>query len=463
MLQISGDLKGKIDIPALWSGLKTSGSFVQNVGIISSGKLLVVLSSLVFIPILSRIYDPVAYGTFSLYNAVVTICVTVLTLGYPGSFALIKVNKQFHNLFAFLFMTVTVGTILLLVISPLVAYPMGLEDRSYLLPIGVFIGSIIMLMSNWNVRSSAFKVAAFLDGSGNLLIRIANLLIGLQFAAPTVGLIAGDVIGKGYASVINLYRFITTELHNMRRHISAHEVRVAIKEYKNYPIYILPNQLVNQFAGQIPIFILSASYGSTTLGLFSMSNSLLGIPVQIITNGISTVFLKKASDLQSQSRKTLADFTEKVMHHLLLLLLIPFSIVGVFGQEIVTFVLGGQWTDAGLFVSYMSAYYFVHIAIAPIQSIFRVLKQERMVLYFNLVRIVTTFLALYLGYVLFDSALRSIQFFSAVSLVNYFAMAFIICRLLRIRFSNLFVRYFASYLVLEGVFYFLKLFVHEFL
>ena len=79
--------------------LFTRGSFTQDVFIVSGGKVLIAIIGFLFIPILSRIYNPEAYGNFSIYYAIVTLMVTLFTFSYPTSFIVAKDEKSFNNLF----------------------------------------------------------------------------------------------------------------------------------------------------------------------------------------------------------------------------------------------------------------------------------------------------------------------------------------------------------------------------
>ena len=78
--------------------LFTKGSFVQNATLMSTSSLLNIALQFLFFPILSRIYDPAAYGAFALFNSLVIIVSTGLTLNYHRALVLPQGEAEFRSL-----------------------------------------------------------------------------------------------------------------------------------------------------------------------------------------------------------------------------------------------------------------------------------------------------------------------------------------------------------------------------
>ncbi len=444
----------------LAKSLFRKGSFVQNVGSISIGKLVVIITSFVFIPILSRLYGPEAYGSFALFNSIVSIAVLIIGMGYPRAFVIIEKKVEFHNILAFLlFVTLIFTLISLVVVGILKILNIELFSTpaiSWMIPIGILIGSLINLFSGWNVREGAFRLASFLEGSGNIFIRLINLLQGVAFGAPVFGIIVGDLIGKSYASLINLYRFFTLEFRTFIEDFSFSKIRESLITYNKYLLFIFPSQLINQFGTHLPIYLLSIFYGQSVLGYFSMANSLLGIPMQLLSNGLSTVYFKKATDLYKASLAELSRFTEKLLQNIFLLLLLPFVFTTIFSEEIFVFFLGKGWAMTGVFVSYMASYYYLSLVLSPIKSIFQVLRMEKWVLAFDVIQMVVLVLVLSISHMFFDSPEYLIISLSGILVMFNLVLGFSISRALKMSFIKNILRYFLLYIGLVVVLLYIK-------
>lgn len=433
---------------------------MQNVASISLGKFVVIITSIVFIPILSRLYGPEAYGSFALFSSIVSIVVLIIGMGYPRAFVVTEKKVEFHNLLAFLLLVTLIFTLIsLLIIGTLKIFKIQIFSSpaiSWMIPIGVLIGSLINLFSGWNIREGAFRVASFLEGSGNILIRLINLFQGLVFGAPIYGIIVGDLFGKTYASVINIYRFVSMEYRSFIRDVSWLRIKESLRTYSNYPLFIFPSQLMNQFGAHLPIYLISFFYGQSVLGYFSMANSLLGIPMQLISNGLATVYFKKATDLNKTSFKELAVFTEKLTQNIFLLLLLPFIFISILSEEIFVTLLGKDWAVTGVFVSYMASYYYLSLVITPIKSIFQVLRMEKWILVFDVVQIVVLVLVLSISHLLFDAAEYLIMSLSGILVTLNLIMGLCITRTLKISFFKNILRYFLLYIGVVVLLLYLK-------
>ncbi|MGC6531928.1 MAG: oligosaccharide flippase family protein [Flavobacteriales bacterium] len=75
--------------------VRTPGSFAQNVAFMFTASAGGMAIQFLFMPLLSRIYDPEAYGQFGVFNAVLVVLGTAATLGYNQAFVLPKSETAF--------------------------------------------------------------------------------------------------------------------------------------------------------------------------------------------------------------------------------------------------------------------------------------------------------------------------------------------------------------------------------
>lgn len=374
-------LKFKNLIIKIRSSLKTEGSFVQNFSFVASGKLLAAISAFVFVPILARVFPPEAYGNFAIFNSISMVSSIVLLMGYPSSYVLIKEDCEANTLISFQLISIALFSLFLGIVSTLVFFLFTKPfDHLYLLiPLGILTNGMMSILSSWNIRAKKFKLSSRLEGIGAPSMRLITLFIGWLTKGNLNGLIYGNIIGRFSINIINLYRFLIAEKQPIRR-LSPKALKSIFLKFSRYPKYILPNQLLGYFAGQIPVFALAYLFDNKHLGFYSMSVTLFSLPIQMIINSISPVFLEKANRAYDRSEEELKIFTTKLIKVIQFTSLIPLVILIVFSEEIIVFALGESWLVTSKVIKIMAFYIFLELTIRPLSGIFLIYKKENTVL-----------------------------------------------------------------------------------
>ncbi|MFN8889653.1 MAG: lipopolysaccharide biosynthesis protein, partial [Cyclobacteriaceae bacterium] len=78
------------------AALRKDGSFAQSYAIVLSGTGVNILVQILITPIITRIYGPEAYGTYSIFNAIATNIAMVATLRFPQALLLPPRERDFH-------------------------------------------------------------------------------------------------------------------------------------------------------------------------------------------------------------------------------------------------------------------------------------------------------------------------------------------------------------------------------
>lgn len=434
--------------------LFTQGSFTQDVFIVSGGKVLVTIIGFLFIPILSRIYTPEAYGNFSIYYAIVTLLVTLYTLAYPSSFIIAKDEKTFYNLFSLSSILIigfsSITLLIILIFGTTINNSFNVFDNSnylILIPIGVLLNGFMALFTPWNIRRKQFVFSSTVAVSHNLFIRIINLLIGIFTNLISYGLILGNQFGR-FLAVFSFYiKYFQREKKFIFQNTSVKNMINAALEHRNYPFFIMPSKLIGNLKSQSAIYFIGFGFGKPVLGNFSIAISLLNIPVQIISNSLSSVFLKKANDLYISDKNSLPHFIQDLITKLFILCVVPFSILSVFGEELVIIFLGDQWVLAGEISALLGPYFFTLLIISPIVPVLQVLKKERQHFLFNLLGFVLNIISLTFG-IAFDDIELLIVLYTSSNVILYLTQCIYIFKLNKLSYWRIVIGFFVIYPIL---------------
>ncbi|RAK65783.1 lipopolysaccharide biosynthesis protein [Hymenobacter edaphi] len=364
--------------------MRQRGSFAQNFAVTLSGTTIVAAIGFVLTPIMSRIYPPSSYGQFAVFSSVVGNLNLLTTLGYPGAMLMPKLREHFLAL-VHLSLLLTVAAIV--VLGGLLAFaaePLrnflhleGVGGWLYTIPLLLLLFNLNAIMFTWYTRDKAFTKRVGVDIATTLAGRGFTISYGWRFGGPVTGLILGEFFNRITATVALLYGGIWRNLGELWRSFSWQNIKHVAREYKDFPLYILPAGYVQTVSAQLPVFALTTGFGSTVVGLYSFSVSLLEIPISLIGNAIAPVFAQKAIEVHQNEPERLPVITLDLYYKLLYLGLLPFGAVTVFGDWLFKFVFGARWEAAGLFTAFLGYYYVFKLTSLATSGIYTVYGKQR--------------------------------------------------------------------------------------
>jgi O-antigen/teichoic acid export membrane protein len=363
------------------------GSFVQNMGWTMSGNGIIILSQLIFSPILTRIYGPAAYGSFSLFNAIALNISSISCLQYDKAIILPKSEVVFKALMRLCIYSIV--AVFLLVSVFVIAAPnlltkgLGLPDTPFFLyglPFFVLILSFLQLSQSWILRNSYFKAAAIYSTPILVGMRVFNIGYGLISKGAIIGISLGEFLGKFLSLIINVRVVLKRDFKNSYPFkVEKSKIVDALKVYKKFPLFDLPATWLNLFTGQLPLYFLGGFVGIGFLGFYGLASSLLEMPIRLLSYSMVSVLTVKVADLQkSEQEDRIASIIEKLFWTLLMLVTVPFVIVVLLGPSLFTWFFGTKWLVAGQLAAVLSMYACTRLIVEPFTGIYRVFhKQQR--------------------------------------------------------------------------------------
>lgn len=433
----------------LLSLIRDKGSFTQNLAVVFSGKSLILVIGFLTTPIMTRVYPPETYGTFAIFTSIIANISLISTFLYPAAFVLPKREKTFYGLLTLtfilsLFFTFTITLTIILFKSDiknlLIQFKMQeLTGYLHLIPVGIIILSLNNIISNWNIRRNQFKRPIAIDVSGILISKSTIISYGILINNGPTGFIFGELITKIGILISKIIFTIKKDIYKPIKYFSIRNIIKSGKEYRNYPIYMLPGNILGSISSQAPLYILAIYHNSSIVGLFAFSNSMLNIPMNLIISSIAPVFLQKISAIKNTSFTNINVITKKLYYNLLYIGLIPFCTLTVYGKEIFSFIFGKQWTDAGVFASFMGIYFIFQLISSPLTAIYRIYNKEYYSLIINSLILLFSTTGLIIGNHL-NYSNGAIIFFSIGNCMAYALNAYCIFYLLKINYLPILLR-----------------------
>ncbi|MFN7491486.1 MAG: lipopolysaccharide biosynthesis protein [Cyclobacteriaceae bacterium] len=366
------------------AALRKDGSFAQSYAIVLSGTGVNILVQILITPIITRIYGPEAYGTYSIFNAIATNIAMVATLRFPQALLLPPRERDFHILMRVTVVSALATTAITFMAFYFAATPLlkwlGAEkliDYYFLIPLMVLLISLNQIFGQWQYRLDKFKKSVAIDTGILIGVRVFNLSYGMLAVRNTIGLLLGDMLGKTVGLFFSWRLIIKEQIRFLFTAVSFEDFWRLVKEYKHYPIFNLPGVWATLFSEQLVVFFVSSHYGVSTLGVLSLAVSMLDLPKRLFAYTVTSVFFKKAVEVYKSSLEELQTLVLRVMYGLLAACVLPYGLVTAFGEELFTFVFGQDWLLSGKLAQYIAIYCVFELLYISLDSVYYVLRKER--------------------------------------------------------------------------------------
>jgi teichuronic acid exporter len=365
-------------------------TYFKNIILLISGAGFSQLIPVVFSPILGRIYSPHEFGVLAVFMAFCAILGMLSTGMYELSIMIPKKDSSALNLLAWV--TISSGIVsviiffLLFVLSyiPWVASWQANFKYHYLLPLGVFFIGSFQGYTYWLNRKKEYKILNYCRIGQSITIVAVSLLLGYMGFKDS-GLIFGFLAG----GIVTLIPVISV-LIKLKAKISKQTIILNIKTYKSYPKLMLPTSLMNITAGYVPVFSIDRFFNTKIVGSYSMAARLLTAPVSIISVVIGQVYYKRMTDIVNSEGKTLKEEffrTSQLLFGVSLVIFLPLFFIG---ENIMVFVFGSQWQQAGKFVEIIAIATLIKFVVSPLSTIFLATNNLKKVALWQTVYFVTT-------------------------------------------------------------------------
>lgn len=336
-------------------GTKKRSPFVRSMATLISSSAVAQIITIVVAPITTRLFSPEELGVYTLVISSVTMFGAVLSLRYDMSIVYEEDERNVHPL-------VVLSTRLCLATSLLVsigyffyfAYFSGTGYSAWAAALFTFIQcalfGLVNVLNAYNNRKCQYGIMSAANVERTLFQNLAIVGTGLAHLGAT-GLIAAQSLGYAFGvkrQATGLY----AEREKLRE-VRAADLKRVGRKHKKQALWSAPAAFANGFAYSVINYFIEYLYSATTVGFYSVSYRVLGLPTNVIAQNISRVFAERAArDKQSDGnflriyKKTLA---------MMVAMSVPVAIVLVLvAPQLFGFVFGEGWEVAGTYVQILT-------------------------------------------------------------------------------------------------------------
>lgn len=383
------------------------------------GVLLSQLTTFLAYPILTRLYEPAAFGVLGSFNALSAIFTPLAALCLPIAIVLPKSDSEARNI-AQLSIIIAMGLSLLSVLALFLIS--NLSDQFNLFKIlgdSVYWLGPMILFSSWLQVSSQTLTRYEYFGCFSICITLQAIATnGLkvffgQLEPSGNTLIIGTVIGP--------LTFAITYLILSKPKLQTPEVTAAepifakffsvAKKYNSYPLYRTPQVMLSTLSQAAPVFLLATFFDAEVVGFYVLAKLILDTPGNLIGRGVASVVYPQLAN-RSSSKYFQFKLLSLATFGLFIIGVFLFITMFFFGTEIFVFIFGSNWMSSGKFAEVLSVLAFTNLLNKACVSAIPVLNLEKWLLSLELVSGILRLLIMLAAYYISRSALDTILWFA---------------------------------------------------
>lgn len=351
-----------------------------------AGQLLAVLAS----PILSRLYSPADFGTFSIVSALAITLGSVTTLRYEQAVPLPDEEDDARSLVMLGAGASLLWAVVLCATSPLWTEPLtglfddpNLADWLIAVPVIAAVLGLFRVLNQWALRHGRYAVTARRNALQSVATVVIQVLAGWR-GAGAGGLIGGFGAGQAIGAVSMLPR------SGLLRRLPAGAARRVAGRYRRFALVLAPSAFLNTAGIYVPLLLVAVLYGPLAAGWLGFTQRILSVPVMLVGQAVAQVYLSElARSRREATGRELAYF--RIATKRLALVALPGTLLLlVAGPVLFSWVFGEQWEVSGELAAALAISLGAQLVASPLSQTLVVFERVGTQLVWDVLRLVAT-------------------------------------------------------------------------
>ena len=380
--------------------------------ILSSGIAQVIL--IITTPIITRLYSPAEFGEFTIFSNIAMILIPIINARYDLLIVNAKNDRSANILSQISFL---ISLLILLILIPILAisawlYPNFILDFIFII-IMLFLVSLTNIFTNYLNKERKYKVLSLINVFRAGSMALLRIIFGL-LSLGSLGLIIG--FSLSYITGITLgYKTFKKHFNIVR---NKEETKALFLENKNQLVYSTPSILLNSLSFSVVVFFIGILYTNTEVGIYGMAIRVLGIPVTIISLGLSKIFMQQANDYYIE-RGNFRNLLLKFSSTLVIVSIILYVPLYLFSEELVNILLGHSWVDAITVIKIVIPLFVIRLIVSTVSLSVIVLQKQQLELILQALFLIGTTVTFVISKMLNLTFLNFVSINTAVLIVSY--------------------------------------------
>ena len=334
-------------------------SILKNIVTLISGNVVGYIINFITLPIISRVYSKSELGGYDLIISSASVFITLFMLALTMVIMIPEDDYEANGICKIILLSNILGiiitaTFLLLIKDYFLLFRINFPYYKALMLffIYIFTFNIQTIYYSYLNRKGFYRLMFWHP----IIVAMFNSLISIILGIikwGTVGYLLGTISGNVIVTIVmSLFVNPFKYKHNLEVLIDY------LKKYIKYPLIQLPANFVEYFALQLPIQFFGREYGVEMLGGYTMACKLLSMPVSFIGVPVNHVYYKELVEKRKKNEQS-DKFVTDIIKTNFIFIMIPISILMIWGTQIVGVFLGKEWVESGIYISIIGFAYVI--------------------------------------------------------------------------------------------------------
>lgn len=353
---------------------------IRDIRTVMNGALAAQALGFLVLPLLTRLFDPAAFGHFAAYQAVLLILSVCACLRFDQAILVAGSEREAVGLFQLCAVVAAFVSFIVFVVAVLAPF-IGLKGSSYgglslfwLVP-ATWLAGMALAGSATLTRLGAFSVSAW----SRTWQAVANAAtsVGSGLIAPVAGgLIAADLFGKLAALPSVLWRLRTGGADGLTRPKPRDLIALA-KRFRKFPQLSVLGGLLNNGGTFMAPALMFVMFGATTAGQYALVDRAISLPLGLILLAVSQVFSSHFARFLRENPRGALPYLMRLVRNTALLGLVPGIVGAIAAPYLFSLVFGAEWAVAGQYAQILALAYYSSLIMGPINTALVVLERQQ--------------------------------------------------------------------------------------
>lgn len=375
----------------------SNNNFLFSITTLATGSVLAQLITVLCSPILTRLFTPAEMGAYTYLLSFGTIFLGVINAKYNMA---VVVEQDKRNVFALIKLSIIIGLIITILGSAIFVGYNAIFNKTFKIDEVLFIFflllsyALIEVLTAYNNREKEYKIMASVSVIRSFFQNIGAVILGF-FKVGKLGLIIPYVVGQ-YMGVGRQGKTLKNNIKDIKS-VTKDELKAVMVKHKRQPLFSAPAALANNFSYSSITIFLKTIFGNTFVGFYSISVTLLGMPLSLISGNVSKVFFESAVKEYNQTGEYTKSF-KKVFLFQLALAIPMVLIMYFFGPPICAFVFGSEWRVAGDYIQILAPMFGIRFIVTTLSAALIIVNKQMIDLILQILFVLSSVLCFVLCY-----------------------------------------------------------------
>lgn len=376
--------------------------FWRNVFTLFSGSLISQAIGVISIVVLPRLYSDTEFGVFGFFTAMVAGIAVIISGGYETAVMLPETQKAVHRLVKISIALAALGCTLLGIMMLVggnwflsIAEVPELQGWHLLIPLSILLeglGQPLRTALNKNKKYKILSISKVARSLAWLVISGGMGWLEYGFEGIILGFMGGQLAGLAILGIAYLPLF-----KDFGWDFQLKEMKPEARRYGDFLRFGTLSAFLNTASKQLPFYLLIPIFDAGVAGQFTQADRVLNLPAVLISMSIGGVFYQQATKAKIDGPQALAKLTLQTFWRLAALGLPFLVVIMVAGPWLFGWVLGEEWTEAGVYARWLMPWLFMVFIASPLSYLIDIQRKLREFLYYNIALFVVRLITIWIG------------------------------------------------------------------